>query len=96
MHDVDSENDIHQWERKAVAGLLSLLTLCFTVWAGVVWSSGQDVVKEMRAARLEDAQYRIAMERRLTILEQQSAIMQQRQNWVISSLLDPQHRETPP
>ena len=96
MRDVEAENDIHQWERKAVAGLLALLATCFMVWAGVVWSSGQSVVSEMRQARIEDAQYRLLMERRLTVAEQQLVILNQRQSWVISRLIAPEHGEVPP
>jgi len=95
MHDVEIENDIHQWERKAVAGLLALLATCFMVWAGVVWSSGQSVVAEMRQSRIEDAQYRLLMERRLTVAEQQLVILQQRQEWVISRLINPEHGVPP-
>jgi hypothetical protein len=96
MRDVDVENDIHQWERKAVAGLLALLGTCFMIWAGVVWNSGQNVVGELRQARMEDAQYRLLMERRLTVAEQQLTILQQRQEWVISRLISPGHGEVPP
>lgn len=71
----ESIEDVRLWERKAVASLLGLLAVCFSVWAGVVWNSGQDVVRELRAARLEDAQYRLVMERRVTILEQRQAIV---------------------
>ena len=95
MRDVEAENDIHQWERKAVAGLLALLATCFMVWAGVVWSSGQSVVSEMRAARVEDAQYRLLMERRPTVAEQQLVILQQRQHWVMDRLLK-NNEEQPP
>jgi len=95
MRDVEAENDIHQWERKAVAGLLALLATCFMVWAGVVWSSGQSVVAEMRQARIEDAQYRLLMERRLTVAEQQLVILQQRQHWVMDRLLET-NKELPP
>ena len=95
MRDVEAENDIHQWERKAVAGLLALLATCFMVWAGVVWSSGQSVVSEMREARKEDAQYRLLMERRLTAAEQQLVSLQQRQHWVMDRLLK-NNEEQPP
>jgi len=95
-HDANAENDIHQWERKAVAGLLAMLAACFMVWAGVVWSSGQNVVNEMREARKEDAQYRLLMERRLTVAEQQLAILQTRQEWVIGRVLSGNHGEVPP
>ena len=96
MTDVYAENDIHAWERKAVAGLLSLLGVCFLTWAGVVWSSGQNVVKELREARVEDAQYRILMERRLTVAEQQLTILQQRQSWVIDRLIGHEGEKLPP
>jgi hypothetical protein len=95
MRDVDLENDVHLFERKAIAWLLGVLSLCFTAWAGVVWSSGQDVVKEMRSARMEDAQYRLVMERRLTILEQQQQTFNQRQLWVIATLGDLMKRPVP-
>jgi len=95
MHDVEAENDIHQWERKAVVWLLGGLVCCFTLWAGVVWNSGQDVVEEMRRARVEDAQYRLLMERRLTVAEQQLVILQQRQEWVINRMINPDHGVPP-
>jgi hypothetical protein len=96
MRDVDAQNDIHQWERKAVVWLLGALVTCFTLWAGVVWNSGQDVVQEMRQTRLEDAQYRLLMERRLTVAEQQLVILQQRQQWVVNRMIDEHKDELPP
>ena len=96
MRDVDAQNDIHQWERKAVVWLLGALVTCFTLWAGVVWNSGQDVVQEMRQTRLEDAQYRLLMERRLTIAEQQLTILHQRQEWVIGRVQSGTHGSVPP
>lgn len=86
MRNVEAENDIHQWEKKAVAALLGVLSLCFTAWAAVVWNGTQGVVTEMRKSREEDAAYRIAMERRITVIEQQQLILSQRQGWVIENM----------
>jgi hypothetical protein len=41
---------------------------------------------QMQSDRLEQAQYRTLMERRLTIQEQQLQIIQQRQSWVIEQM----------
>lgn len=90
---MDDADDIRQWERKAVAALLGLLTTAFMIWAGVVWSGTNKVmdrvdsiVKEISADRIEQQQYRVMMERRLTIMEQQTSILSQRQAWVIDQL----------
>jgi hypothetical protein len=93
QRDVDIENDIHQWERKALVGVLGLLVVCFTAWAGVVFNSGQDVVHELRATREENAQYRLLMERRVTLLEKQTEILSQRQEWVIRNMMS-QHQNS--
>ena len=80
------EQELRNWERKAVAGLLALLVTVFGIWAGVVWSSADKVmqrldvvVNQMTADRLEQERYRSLNERRLTILEQ-------RQQYVIEAL----------
>ena len=89
----DESNDVRDWERKAIAGLLALLVTVFGLWAGVVWSSSDKVLTrldniamQMASDRLEQSQYRMTMERRLTIQEQQISEMSQRQTWVIDTL----------
>jgi len=89
----DESNDVRDWERKAIAGLLALLVTVFGLWAGVVWSSSDKVLTrldniamQMASDRLEQSQYRMTMERRLTIQEQQISVMSQRQTWVIDTL----------
>jgi len=75
--------ELRSWERKAVAGLLSLLTLAFLAWAGVVWNSADKVMlridrmsDQLVADRLEQQMYRAALERRITIIEErQGAVM---------------------
>lgn len=80
----EQEPALRHWERK-------LLIVAFGAWAGVVAIYGQAavsridrVVQEMEADRREDAAYRTAMERRLTIVEQQ-------QNFVIEALREDGH-----
>lgn len=80
------EEELRQWERKAVAGLLGMLVLVFGTWAGVVWNGTDKVVEkldvvvtQMAADRLEQERYRSMTERRLTIIEQ-------RQQYVIEAL----------
>ena len=89
----DESNDVRDWERKAIAGLLALLVTVFGLWAGVVWSSSDKVLTrldniamQMASDRLEQSQYRMTMERRLTIQEQQISVVSQRQTWVIDTL----------
>lgn len=89
----DDSDDIRQWERKAIAALLGLLTTAFIVWAGVVWNGTDKVmnrmdlmVGEMASDRVEQQQYRATLERRLTIQEQQLDIVRQRQTWVIEQM----------
>ena len=76
-------NELRSWERKAVAGLLALLTTAFLAWAGVVWSSADKVMAridrmadQLAADRLEQQMYRAALERRITIIEErQGAVL---------------------
>lgn len=83
---MNEEEELRQWERKALAGLMAMLVTVFGLWAGVVWQ-GTDkvvdrldtVVTQMAADRLEQERYRSMTERRLTIIEQ-------RQQFVIESL----------
>lgn len=87
------QDSIREWERKAVTALLGLLITVFGIWAGVVWNGTKEVVtqindisKQLSADRLEQVQYRMLMERRLTIQEQQLEVMRQRQQWVIEHI----------
>lgn len=89
----EEQDDVRRWERKAIAALLALLVTVFGVWAGVVWSSSDKVLvrldqlsSQLSSDRLEQAQYRMAMERRLTLQESQTATLSQRQAWVIDTL----------
>jgi hypothetical protein len=86
-------DDVQQWERKAIAGLLGLLTTAFMVWAGVVWNGTDKVMNKIESLaidankdRIEQQQYRAVLERRLTIQEQQLDIVKQRQAWVIEQM----------
>jgi len=90
---MDSTDDVRQWERKTIVALLALLITVCGVWAGVVWSSSDKVLArldqlaiQMNSDRLEQAQYRMALERRLTIQEQQMSLVAQRQSYVIDTL----------
>lgn len=90
---MDDTDDLRQWERKALAGLVAMLVAVFGLWAGVVWN-GTDkvvdrldtVVNQMAADRLEQERYRSLTERRLTIIEQ-------RQQYVIEALRNNHARE---
>lgn len=92
---MDDADEIRQWERKAIASLLALLTASFMVWAGVVWNATDKVmvridtiVLDMSRDRIEQQQYRAIMERRLTIQEQQTEVLRDRQKWVIDQMHD--------
>jgi hypothetical protein len=83
VNDEATMNELRSWERKAVAGLLALLTTAFLAWAGVVWSSADKVMAridrmadQLAADRLEQQMYRAALERRITIIEErQGAVL---------------------
>lgn len=76
MGDAD---DLRNWERKALAALMGLVATVMGVWAGVVYDTGQDVLREVASIRVELQSDRLVNERRLTILEQ-------RQSYVIEAL----------
>ena len=76
MGDAD---DLRNWERKALAALMGLVAMIMGVWAGVVYDTGQDVLREVASIRAELQSDRLVNERRLTILEQ-------RQSYVIETL----------
>lgn len=76
MGDAD---DLRNWERKALAALMGLVAMVMGVWAGVVYDTGQDVLREVASIRAELQSDRLVNERRLTILEQ-------RQSYVIEAL----------
>jgi hypothetical protein len=89
----ESEDAIRSWERRSITGLLGLVILAFTVWAGVVWNATDKVlmrvdslVREVSADRVEQMEYRAMLERRLTIQEQQAETFKQRQNWLIEQM----------
>ena len=83
MNDQETMDELRSWERKAVAGLLVLLTTAFLAWAGVVWNSADKVMMridrmsdQLFADRLEQQMYRAALERRITIIEErQGAVL---------------------
>jgi hypothetical protein len=83
MHDETTLEELRTWERKAVAGLLALLTTAFLAWAGVVWNSADKVMMridrmsdQLAADRLEQQMYRATLERRITIIEErQGAVL---------------------
>ena len=83
MHDETTIEELRAWERKAVAGLLALLTTAFLAWAGVVWNSADKVMMridrmsdQLAADRLEQQMYRATLERRITIIEErQGAVL---------------------
>ena len=86
MTDESTLAELRSWERKAVAGLLGLLTTAFLAWAAVVWNSADKVMvridrmnDQLQADRLEQQMYRAAMERRLSLVED-------RQAWVLKQL----------
>ena len=90
---MDDHDDVRQWERKAIASLLALLTASFMVWAGMVWNATDKVmvridtiVTDMARDRIEQQQYRAVMERRITIQEQQIEVLRDRQAWVIDRI----------
>ena len=94
--------DIRQWERKAVAGLLGLLVVVFGAWAGVVWHGTDKVVAridavsaQIAADRLDQAKYQLLMERRLTLSEAQLKVVEQRQTWVIEALRTNDRKDIP-
>jgi hypothetical protein len=100
MGDTD---DIREWERKAIAALLGLLTAAFIVWAGVVWNGTDKVMvrmdtvaQEMSSDRIEQQQYRAILERRLTIQEQQLEIVKRRQDYVLDAIADGKAHNFPP
>lgn len=73
----DTLEELRVWERKAVAGLLALLTAAFLAWAGVVWNSADKVMsridwmaEQLAADRLEQQAYRSQVERRMAIVEE--------------------------
>lgn len=73
----DTLEELRVWERKAVAGLLALLTAAFLAWAGVVWNSADKVIsridrmaEQLAADRLEQQAYRSQVERRMAIVEE--------------------------
>lgn len=73
----DTLEELRAWERKAVAGLLALLTAAFLAWAGVVWNSADKVMsridrmaEQLAADRLEQQAYRSQVERRMAIVEE--------------------------
>ena len=72
-------DDLRNWERKALAALMGLVAMVMGVWAGVVYDTGQDVLREVASIRAELQSDRLVNERRLTILEQ-------RQSYVIETL----------
>lgn len=73
----DTLEELRVWERKAVEGLLALLTAAFLAWAGVVWNSADKVMsridrmaEQLAADRLEQQAYRSQVERRMAIVEE--------------------------
>lgn len=73
----DTLEELRAWERKAVSGLLALLTAAFLAWAGVVWNSADKVMsrfdrmaEQLAADRLEQQAYRSQVERRMAIVEE--------------------------
>jgi len=76
---VGDADDLRNWERKALAALMGLVAMVMGVWAGVVYDTGQDVLREVASIRAELQSDRLVNERRLTILEQ-------RQSYVIETL----------
>lgn len=71
--------DLRHWERKAIVALMGLVSTVMAVWAGIVYDTGQDVLREVASIRAELQSDRLVNERRLTILEQ-------RQGYVIETL----------
>jgi hypothetical protein len=103
VEDGEPVRSLREWERKLVIGALSVLVIVFGAWAGVVWNGTEkvvakidDITREMSQGRLEQEQYRTAMERRMTIQEQQIASLAQRQLWVIETLRSQSGIKTPP
>jgi hypothetical protein len=90
---VEDADDLRQWERKALAGLIAMLVAVLGLWAGVVWSGTDKVLARLEAMsaqlaadRLEQERYRSLTERRLTIIEQ-------RQQYVIEAMRNNHARE---
>jgi hypothetical protein len=78
----EATEGLRHWERKAIAALLAVLTSVFAIWAGIVYSGVNDVVREVRQVRddmnvdrVDDERYRSLAERRLAILEDRQAEM---------------------
>lgn len=80
----DDDLPLHAWERKAIAGLLTLLIGAFLAWAGVVFNGTQTLLQrfdELNARlakeRLEDTHARAQiignLDRRLSLLEARQA-----------------------
>lgn len=69
--------ELRAWERKAVAGLLAMLTTAFLAWASVVWNSADKIMaridrmsEQIAADRIEQQAYRSQVERRISIVEE--------------------------
>lgn len=71
--------DLRHWERKALVALMGLVSTVMAVWAGIVYDTGQDVLREVAQIRTEIQADRLVNERRLTIIEQ-------KQGYVIETL----------
>ena len=76
MHDEEAQQELRSWERKVIAGLLSMLTVAFLAWAGVVWNSADKVMQridrmadQLASDRVEQQLYRAQVERRMAIVE---------------------------
>ncbi len=77
MNDDDTLAELRLWERKAVLGLLGLLTMAFLSWAGVVWNSADKLMvkldsmsEQLATDRVEQQLYRSQVERRLSLNEE--------------------------